>query len=63
MNFHFGLKIPVNFKHPNPSDLMFNLYITIFQWITVTQLVERWTGDLRVASSRLTASGVTVLCS
>ena len=63
MNFDFGLKIPVNFKHPNPSDSMFNLYITIFQWITVDQLVECWTGDLRVASSNLTASHCVVFLS
>ena len=29
---------------------------------TVAQLVEGWTRDQTVASSRLTAAGVTVLC-
>ena len=28
----------------------------------MAQLVERWTGDLRVASLKLAAGGVTVLC-
>ena len=31
-------------------------------WSAVVQLVKRYTGDRRVASLRLTASGVTVFC-
>ena len=31
-------------------------------WSTVAHLVERLTGDRRIASLRLTASGVTVFC-
>ena len=54
LSHNYSLAIPFHFV----LSVKYNTCL----WSTVAHLVKRLTGDRRIASLRLTASGVTVFC-